>query len=158
MFFFLSIAIDIQYFYSMSNTSNGDVSVRLLFFDILNNFLGILRIFLCWTRYIFYDIQVEMIDFSFHYIDYNNENYLNFILKEDSFSILNFKNTSSSFLIILKSFIFYFLFFFFDIVVIIIQIILSIFKLLIAFYLLWLIVDLFILKVLCLKESLGLKK
>lgn len=47
MFFFLSIAIDIQYFYSMSNTSNGDVSVRLLFFDILNNFLGILRIFLC---------------------------------------------------------------------------------------------------------------
>jgi len=77
-----------------------------------------------------------MIDFSFHYIDYNNENYLNFILKEDSFGILNFKNTSSSFLIILKSFIFYFLFFIFDIVVIIIQIILSIFKLLIAFYLL----------------------
>jgi len=47
MFFFLSIAIDIQYFYSMSNTSNGDISIRLLFFDILNNFLGILRIFLC---------------------------------------------------------------------------------------------------------------
>lgn len=47
MFFFLSIAMDIQYFYSMSNTSNGDMSIRLLFFDILNNFLGILRIFLC---------------------------------------------------------------------------------------------------------------
>lgn len=47
MFFFLSIAIDIQYFYSMSNVSNGDVSLRLLFFDILNNFLGVLRIFLC---------------------------------------------------------------------------------------------------------------
>jgi len=47
MFFFLSIAMDIQYFYSMSNTSNGDVTLRLLFFDILNNFLGILRIFLC---------------------------------------------------------------------------------------------------------------
>lgn len=47
MFFFLSIALDIQYFYSMSNVSNGDISLRLLFFDILNNFLGILRIFLC---------------------------------------------------------------------------------------------------------------
>lgn len=47
MFFFLSIAIDIQYFYMMSNSSNGDVTIRLLFFDILNNFLGILRIFLC---------------------------------------------------------------------------------------------------------------
>ena len=47
MFFFLSIAMDIQYFYSMSNTSNGDITIRLLFFDILNNFLSILRIFLC---------------------------------------------------------------------------------------------------------------
>ena len=47
MFFFISIGMDIQYYYSMSNSSNGDVSLRLLFSDILNNFLGILRIFLC---------------------------------------------------------------------------------------------------------------
>ena len=47
MFFFLSIAIDIQYFYSMSNASTGDVTLRILFFDILNNFLSVLRIFLC---------------------------------------------------------------------------------------------------------------
>ena len=58
----------------------------------------------------------------------------------------------------MKSFLSYILFFFFDILTIIIQIILSIFKLLIAFYLLWLIVDLFILKVLCLKESNRLKR
>lgn len=47
MFFFLSVAIDIQYFFIMSNTSNGDVSLRILFFDILNNFLSVLRVFLC---------------------------------------------------------------------------------------------------------------
>ncbi len=158
MFFFLCIAIDVQYFYSMSNVSNGDISIRLLFFDILNNFLGILRIFLCWTRYIFYDIQVETIDFSFHYIDYNNEIYINSLLKDDFFNILSFKNTNLSFIIFFKSFLFYILFFFSDILIIITQIILSVFKLLIAFYLLWLIVDLFILKVLNLKESLKLKK
>ena len=158
MFFFLSIAMDIQYFYSMSNTSNGDVTLRLLFFDILNNFLGILRIFLCWTRYIFYDIQVETIDFSFHYIDYNNEVFLNFLLKDTGEDVVNIKNIEVTFITMLKSLFFYILFFFFDITMIIIQIILSVFKLLIAFYLLWLIVDLFILKVLCLKESNKLKR
>jgi hypothetical protein len=117
-----------------------------------------LRIFLCWTRYIFYDIQVETIDFSFHYIDYNNEIYINSLLKDDFFNILSFKNTNLSFIIFFKSFLFYILFFFSDILIIITQIILSVFKLLIAFYLLWLIVDLFILKVLNLKESLKLKK
>lgn len=153
MFFFISICLDIQYFYSMSNTSNGDISLRLLFSDILNNFLGILRIFLCWIRYIFYDLQVEAVDFSFHYIDYNNEFYLNFLLKETNEDKTNLKNFDITFFFMLKSLLFYILFFFFDIVIIIIQIILSIFKLLIAFYLLWLIVDLFILKVFSLKES-----
>jgi hypothetical protein len=45
MFFFLYIAMSIQYFYAMNNSSDGSVTLRLLFFDILNNFLGILRIF-----------------------------------------------------------------------------------------------------------------
>ena len=142
----------------MSNTSNGDITIRLLFFDILNNFLSILRIFLCWTRYIFYDIQVETIDFSFHYIDHSNEIYLNYLLKSSDEDRSNIKNFDVTFIFLMKSFLSYILFFFFDILTIIIQIILSIFKLLIAFYLLWLIVDLFILKVLCLKESNRLKR
>ena len=153
MFFFLSIAIDIQYFYSMSNASTGDVTLRILFFDILNNLLSVLRIFLCWIRYIFYDLQVEAVDFSFHYIDYNNEVCINFLLKNSSDDKSTINNFDISFTVMLKSFFFYLLYFFFDITIIIIQIILSVFKLLIAFYLFWLIVDLFILKVLCLKES-----
>jgi hypothetical protein len=75
------------------------------------------------------------------------------LLKETSEDKSNLKNFDVTFFFMLKSLLFYILFFFFDIVTIIIQIILSIFKLVIAFYLLWLIVDLFILKVFSLKES-----
>ena len=157
-FFFLSIAIDIQYFFTMSNTSNGDITIRMLFFDILNNFLSILRVFLCWIRYIFYDIQVEAIDFTFHYTDYSNEMYLNYLFKENYESNETSKNFDISFFFLIKSFFWYIIVFFFDISIIIIQIILSVFKLIIAFYLIWLIVDLFILKVLCLKESNKLRK
>jgi hypothetical protein len=47
LFFFISLGMDIQYIYSMSNVNSGDVTIRLIFSDILNNFLSILRIFLC---------------------------------------------------------------------------------------------------------------
>ena len=153
MFFFISIGMDIQYYYSMSNSSNGDVSLRLLFSDILNNFLGILRIFLCWIRYILYDLQVEMIDFPLHYVDYTNEVYLNFILLDISSEIPNTDTIQFNTILLFKTSLFFMMFTFNEIVILLIQISFSLFKLSIAFYLLWLIVDLFILKVLCLKES-----
>ena len=99
-----------------------------------------------------------MVDFSFHYIDYNNEYFLNTILKDSVEDKVNLYNYDLSFIIMFKSLLFYILFFFCDIVIILIQIIFSIFKLVIAFYLLWLIVDLFILKVLFFKESSRLRK
>ena len=123
-------------------------------FDILNNFLSVLRIFLCWIRYIFYDIQVETIDFSFHYIDYSNETFLTSIFEENNYNDNLSNNFDISYSIIMQSYIYYLLFFFSDIVIILIQIMLSIFKLLIAFYLLLLIVDIFIMKVLAHSESL----
>jgi hypothetical protein len=94
-----------------------------------------------------------MIDFSFHHTDYSNEIDIIFLLKEGENTFSNIKNYDTSFLIFLKSFFSYILFLYLDISIIIVQIIFSIFKLLIAFYLLWLVVDLFILKVFCLKES-----
>jgi hypothetical protein len=77
-----------------------------------------------------------MVDFPFHYIDYNNEIFINYLLKDNGDGFGEVKNNDVTFIILLKSVFFYILFFFFDILTIIIQIIFSIFKLLIAFYLL----------------------
>jgi len=77
-----------------------------------------------------------MVDFSFHYIDYNNEYFINSLLNTTSENKLNVSNLDLNMIILFKSMLFYILFFFSDIIIIIIQIIFSIFKLLIAFYLL----------------------
>jgi hypothetical protein len=73
LFFFLILGIDIQYYYMISSVSSGDLTARVIAFDIINNFLCILRIFFCWVRYIFYDLQVELVDFTFHYTDSIND-------------------------------------------------------------------------------------
>jgi hypothetical protein len=73
LFFFLILGTDIQYYYMISSISNGDLALRVICFDVINNFLCMLRIFFCWVRYIFYDLQVELVDFSFHYTDSVNE-------------------------------------------------------------------------------------
>jgi hypothetical protein len=73
LFFFLILGSDIQYYYMISSISNGDLTLRVICFDVINNFLCILRIFFCWIRYLFYDLQVELVDFSFHYADTTND-------------------------------------------------------------------------------------
>ena len=45
--FFLALAIDIQYYYLISAISGGELSVRVIYSDILNNALCLLRIFFC---------------------------------------------------------------------------------------------------------------
>lgn len=73
LFFFLLLAVDVQYLYMVSSVSSGDLTIRTVVSDITNNFLCALRIFFCWVRYVFYDLQVEFIDFSFHYTDTSND-------------------------------------------------------------------------------------
>lgn len=73
LFFFLILGTDVQYYYMISSISNGDLTLRVIVFDVINNFLCILRIFFCWVRYLFYDLQVELVDFSFHYTDSVND-------------------------------------------------------------------------------------
>lgn len=156
LFFFLILGIDIQYFYMVSNISGGDLTTRVVVFDVINNFLCVLRIFFCWVRYIFYDLQVELVDFSFHYTDSIND--LNLFIFFDNFQTNWNNNTHSninqySLLSSLRVSFWLLIFYFLDISFIIFQILLSFVKLFIAFFLLWLIVDLFVLKAFALSES-----
>lgn len=113
---------------SLSPVSNGESSKRLYLSDIINVFLCLLRVFLCWTRYIFYDLQVEHVDMALNYTDevgivYNNETMgLFFYFHLFLFCLLDL--------------------FFFGI-----QVGLCLFKFGIAVFLLWLILDLFLLRV-----------
>jgi hypothetical protein len=67
--FLLFIAIDLQYYYLVSAISGGELTMRIIYNDILNNGLCLLRIFFCWVRYLFYDLQSELVDLSFHYTE-----------------------------------------------------------------------------------------
>jgi hypothetical protein len=156
LFFFLILNIDVQYFYMISNISGGDLTTRVVIFDVINNFLCVLRIFFCWVRYIFYDIQVELVDFSFHYTDSVND--LNLFIFFDNFQTNWNNNTHSdlnqySLLSSLRISFWLIIFYFLDVSFIILQILLSFVKLFIAFFLLWLIIDLFVLKAFALSES-----
>lgn len=73
LFAFLLLAVDLQYFYMVSSVSSGDLTTRTVVSDLVNNFLCALRIFFCWVRYVFYDLQVEFIDFTYHYTDTSND-------------------------------------------------------------------------------------
>jgi len=57
---FLAIAVDIQYYYMISAISGGEASLRILYTDVVNNGLCLLRVFFCWIRYLFYDLQAEL--------------------------------------------------------------------------------------------------
>jgi len=71
-FTFLLLAVDIQYFFMISN-AGGDFTLRVICFDLINNLLCALRVVFCWIRYIFYDLQVELVDMTFQYTDAVNE-------------------------------------------------------------------------------------
>lgn len=45
LFIFLFLAVDIQYFYMVSSVSSGDLTIRTVLSDLVNNFLCALRIF-----------------------------------------------------------------------------------------------------------------
>lgn len=65
----LILAVDVQYYYMVSAISGGEATVRLLYADVVNNGLCLLRVFFCWIRYLFYDLQAELVDFVFHYTE-----------------------------------------------------------------------------------------
>ena len=157
LFFFLLLGIDVQYYYMISSVSSGDLTARVIAFDIINNFLCVLRIFFCWVRYIFYDLQVELVDFSFHYTDAVND--LNVLALYDAWGASAWAGDSlgavgdSSLLAVTRAAGWFFVYVYIDVCFVVVQFLLSFVKLFIAFFLLWLIVDLFILKAFAHSES-----
>jgi len=123
---FVLLSLNIFFYYSLTPVSGGEPFRRIIISDIMNFFLCLLRVFLCWTRYIFYDLQVELVDLSLQYTDDVNG------LKLGS----NFSFFLLGFLISVQL----------DLIFVGIQIMLSAFKFVIATFLLWLILDLFILR------------
>ena len=152
-FIFLLLATDIQYFYMVSN-AGGDLTLRIVIFDLVNNILCALRVFFCWVRYIFYDLQVELVDLSFHYTDAVNETqlitwYQNSTTNAGLASVKNNLSLLSSASAVVWTIAAIFL----DIALYLFQALAGLFKLVIASFLLWLIVDLFLLRGFALEES-----
>lgn len=69
----LFLAADVQFYFLISSISGGELTLRVLYTDIVNNALCLLRVFFCWIRYIFYDLQAELVDLAFHYTEFGDE-------------------------------------------------------------------------------------
>jgi hypothetical protein len=109
-----SACLSIFLAFGLSPASRGENLTRVLINDVQNIILCLLRVFLCWTRYIFYDAQVEFVDIALQHSD----------------------EIFPSSTVVYDSKIELFLHSFFDIISSLLQITLSLFKLLIASYLL----------------------
>ena len=124
--FYVSIGTIKSYFLINSNSS-GEIKKKLIFNDAVNTFLCLLRIFLCLTRYIFYDLQVELVDMVLNYTE--EVNY---------FTVGDLSNLSFIDVLISKIF---------DITIFTLSIAICLIKFIISLFLLWLIIDLFILRI-----------
>jgi len=117
----------IKCYYFLNSNNSGYVFKKKIFDDIINLNLSLLRIFVCWIRYIFYDLQVDFIDMVLIYTeDINYELY-------DSNVTLNFFYKLCATIL--------------DLIIYTILLIMCLVKLSIASFLMWLIIDLFLLRI-----------
>jgi hypothetical protein len=148
----LFLAIDLQYYYMVSAISGGEATARLLYTDVVNNGLCLLRVFFCWVRYLFYDLQAELVDFAFHYTETAEEQALE--------SAVSFVASSAGDAGIgwawLAALVNGGLLIFLDAVAVLLQLLIGGFKLALALFLFWLILDLFLLRTAARAEALGL--
>lgn len=114
------------YFFLNSNNS-GYVFRKKVSDDIINFILSLLRIFVCWIRYIFYDLQVDFIDMLLIYTED-----INFEIFESTFNL---------------NFFYKFLTIILDLILYTLLLIMCLVKLSIASFLMWLIIDLFLLRI-----------
>lgn len=135
----LFLAADVQFYFLISSISGGELTLRILYTDVVNNGLCLLRVFFCWIRYIFYDLQAELVDLAFHYTELGDESALEAFpslgAAEGSYLWALLANLSGMLLVI-----------FLDLVSILFQILIGAFKLALALFLFWLILDLFLLR------------
>jgi hypothetical protein len=124
--------------------------------DALNNALCALRIFFCWVRYLFYDFQVEAVDLTFHYTDVANELTPLTLLEGGAWWAPEpteggprpvWAAAAPLWALVVPAL---------DVAFTLLQLLVGLFKFGIALFLLWLLVDLFVLRPLALSETAGL--
>lgn len=62
----LSLGSDLLYHHMVSAAAGG-LSLRQAGADLVNNLLAVVRVGLCWVRFLFYDLQTEYMDFTAHF-------------------------------------------------------------------------------------------
>lgn len=153
-----ALAVDVQAYYTLSCVGAGDLTARVVLMDALNNALCALRIFFCWVRYLFYDFQVEAVDLAFHYTDVANELTPLTLLEGGAWWAPEpteggtrpvWAATAPVWALVVPAL---------DVAFTLLQLLLGLFKFAIALFLLWLLVDLFVLRPLALSETAGLLK
>lgn len=144
----LFLAADVQFYFLISSISGGELTLRVLYTDIVNNALCLLRVFFCWIRYIFYDLQSELVDLAFHYTELGDEAALEVFPSIDTIE-------NSQLWVLLSNLTGMLLIIFLDLVSIIFQILIGAFKLFLALFLFWLILDLFLLRTVAHSELSG---
>jgi hypothetical protein len=110
--------------YVATPVATPDAWRKVVFDDAVNFGLYVLRVFLCWTRYIFYDLQVEGVDMALQQSD-------------ALFTSSTSAGRTPVEVVVWAAF---------DVVADVAQLGLSLAKLFLAAFLLWLVVDLFILR------------
>jgi len=150
------LSVDVQAYYTLCCVGSGDLTTRVVLTDVLNNFLCVLRIFFCWVRYLFYDFQVEAVDLAFHYTDVANDLSPLTLLEGGAWFAPEpseggarpvWAATAAVWVLLAPAM---------DVASTLLQLLLGLFKFAIALFLLWLLVDLFVLRPLALSETTGL--
>jgi hypothetical protein len=153
----LGVAVDVLLPFMVSNAI-GEPSWRTLALDIINNALCALRVFTCWLRYVFYDLQVDFVDTVLFYVEAPNTLELGTLLAAREQGVLplpsaavtpDFWRLAEVALLLLGALLI-------DAAALLVQALLAVFKLFIASFLLWLLLDLFLLRPYAEAESRGL--
>ena len=147
---FVLLLVDIQYFFTASAASSSEITLRLIYTDFINNLLCCTRVIFCWIRYLFYELQSELVDMTLFYAETGDSTQVGYFFNDLS------SNDSQGWLLsnltmlglnpvqILG-----------EITLILIQTVFSAAKLGLALYLYWLIFDLLILRSLAHAELIG---
>jgi hypothetical protein len=144
----LALTADVHYTYMVSSVGGG-ATLRAAGADLVNNLLCALRVLFCWVRYALYDLQVEALDLAFHYTDATGDPTLGALVGPAEVGaswgrsrapIWSALGALGPWAVLT------------DIFFTLVQIIVGALKLLIALCLLWLLVDLFVLRALALSE------
>lgn len=143
----LALAVDLHYYYMISSISGGELTLRVLYADLVNNALCLLRIFFCWVRYLFYDLQAELVDLSFHYTELAEEGVLGaaggaLLGPGGGLGWAGLAGLTGGLLTT-----------YLDGVALLLQLLIGAFKLALALFLFWLILDLFLLRTLARAEA-----